>query len=132
MTAWAGVGGLATEGCASLSLAAGEPMAGTAPALRRLVAVEHVGAWPPRVAAHPDEAVADLAARLREQDAVLLLIRRTGRRGRRIDGDRTVLVWPTWRRGAPGSRRAPCADPTTSTGSGSTWTAGRRCGSRSC
>ncbi len=79
------------QGCSALSLDAGEPLAGTAPALRRLVAVEHVGAWPPRVAAHPDRAVSGLAARLREQDATLLLIRRPGRRRRRTAG-RAVLV----------------------------------------
>lgn len=79
------------QGCSALSLDAGEPLAGSAPALRRLVAVEHVGVWPPRVAAHPDPAVSGLAARLREQDATLLLIRRPGRRRRRTAG-RAVFV----------------------------------------
>lgn len=87
-----GVDDLAVRGCAALSRDAGEPLAGTAPALRRVVAVEHVGMWPPRVAEHPDEAVADLAARLRAQDATLLLIRRPGRRGRETDGARAVFV----------------------------------------
>lgn len=84
----AGVG----QGCSALSLDAREPLAGTAPALRRLVAVEHVGAWPPQVAAHPDPAVSGLAARLREQDATLLLIRRPGRRRRRRSSGRAVIV----------------------------------------
>lgn len=87
-----GVHDPAVQGCAALSLDAGEPLAGTAPDLRRLVAVEHVGVWPPRVAAHPDEAVAGLAARLRAQDATLVLIRPPGRRGRSTDDERTVLV----------------------------------------
>ncbi|MDN5915071.1 MAG: hypothetical protein L0I76_08190 [Pseudonocardia sp.] len=86
-----GVDDLAVRGCAALSSGAGEPLAGTAPAMRRVVAVEHVGMWPPRVAAHPDEDVAGLAERLRAQDATLLLIRRPGRRGRETD-ERAVFV----------------------------------------
>lgn len=86
-----GVDDLAVRGCAALSSDAGEPLAGTAPAMRRVVAVEHVGVWPPRVAAHPDEAIAGLAERLRLHGATLLLIRRPGRRGRETD-ERAVFV----------------------------------------
>ncbi|MBN9790644.1 sucrase ferredoxin [Pseudonocardia sp. TMWB2A] len=83
----------ATAGCAGLSEAAGEPQTGTAPHVRRLVAVEHVGAWPRAVADHPDPAVAALWARLRADDVTLLLIRRTGRAGRcAADDARTVYV----------------------------------------
>lgn len=83
----------AVRGCAALSRDAGEPLAGTAPALRRVVAVEHVGIWPPRVAEHPDEAVAGLAGRLRAEGVTLLLIRRPGRRRRAGDDDeRAVFV----------------------------------------
>ncbi|MBW0103702.1 sucrase ferredoxin [Pseudonocardia sp. KRD291] len=87
-----GVHDLAVRGCAALSSDAGEPLAGTAPAMRRVVAVEHVGVWPPRVAAHPDEAIAGLAERLRHQGVTLLLIRRPGRRGRETDDERAVFV----------------------------------------
>lgn len=79
-------------GCAALSGAVGEPLAGTAPAARRLVAVEHVGAWPRTVADHPDPDVTELFHRLRADGVVLLLIRRTGRGGRDCDGARTVYV----------------------------------------
>ncbi|MEV1295886.1 sucrase ferredoxin [Pseudonocardia sp. NPDC049635] len=79
-------------GCAVLSRAAGEPLAGTAPAARRLVAVEHVGAWPRTVADHSDPDVTELFHRLRADGIVLLLIRRTGRAGRDCDGARTVYV----------------------------------------
>ena len=82
----------AVRGCAALSRAAGEPLAGTAPAMRRVVAVEHVGIWPPRVAEHPDEAVAGLAGRLRSEGVTLVLIRRPGRRGRETDDERAVFV----------------------------------------
>lgn len=83
---------ITTTGCAALSAGAGEPLAGTAPALRRLIAVEHVGAWPRKVADHADTDVAELFSRLRGQDTALLLIRRTGRAGRDCDGARTVYV----------------------------------------
>lgn len=79
-------------GCTALSEVAGEPLAGTAPAIRRLVAVEHVGAWPRRVADHADPDVAELFGRLRRDDVTLLLIRRPGRAGRDCDGTRTVYV----------------------------------------
>lgn len=82
----------AVRGCAALSSRAGEPLAGTAPAMRRVVAVEHVGIWPPQVAAHPDDAVAGLAGRLRDDGVTLLLIRRPGRRGRASDDERAVFV----------------------------------------
>lgn len=88
-------------GCAALSEEAGEPPAGTAPAARRLVAVEHVGAWPRTVADHPDPDVAELFGRLRRADVVLLLIRRPGRAGRDCDGARTVYVADL----APGASR---------------------------
>lgn len=98
----AGAGAAITAaGCAALSVDAGEPLAGTAPSLRRLVAVEHVGAWPRRVADHADTDVAGLFARLRGQDTGLLLIRRTGRAGRDCDGARTVFVADL----APGASR---------------------------
>ncbi|MEJ8281264.1 sucrase ferredoxin [Pseudonocardia spirodelae] len=93
----------AAGGCAGRSEEAGEPLAGTAPHARRLVAVEHVGAWPRRVADHPDPEVAALSARLRGDDVTLLLIRRTGRGGRvDADGVRTVYVADL----APGGSRA--------------------------
>ncbi|GAA4977236.1 sucrase ferredoxin [Pseudonocardia tropica] len=85
--------GAPAAGCAGLSEAVGEPMTGTAPHVRRLVAVEHVGAWPRKVADHPDPAVTALFDRLRADDVILLLIRRPGREGRcDADGDRTVYV----------------------------------------
>ncbi|MFP5022808.1 sucrase ferredoxin [Pseudonocardia phyllosphaerae] len=88
-------------GCSALSADAGEPMAGSAPAFRRLVAVEHVGSWPRKVADHSDTDVAALFERLRGQDVGLLLIRRTGRAGRSSDGARTVFVADL----APGASR---------------------------
>ncbi|ALL78030.1 hypothetical protein AD006_26875 [Pseudonocardia sp. EC080610-09] len=88
-------------GCAALSEDAGEPLTGTAPAARRLVAVEHVGAWPRTVADHPDPDVAELYTRLRHEDVLLLLLRRTGRAGRDCDGARTVYVADL----APGASR---------------------------
>ncbi|MEQ3554096.1 sucrase ferredoxin [Pseudonocardia nematodicida] len=91
-----------TAGCAASSERAGEPLAGTAPAARRLVAVEHVGAWPRAVADHADPDVAQLFARLRGEGVVLLLIRRTGRAGRTTsDTGRTVFVADL----APGASR---------------------------
>ncbi|SFN77999.1 hypothetical protein SAMN05216207_102138 [Pseudonocardia ammonioxydans] len=79
-------------GCSALSEEAGEPLEGTAPAARRLIAVEHVGAWPRTVADHADPDVAELFGRLRREDVLLLLIRRPGRAGRDCDGARTVYV----------------------------------------
>lgn len=102
LAAPAGAGApITTTGCAALSADTGEPLAGTAPALRRLVAVEHVGAWPRKVAEHTDPDLADLFSRLRGQDTALLLIRRTGRAGRDCDGARTVFVADL----APGASR---------------------------
>lgn len=92
---------IAETGCAALSHGAGEPLAGSAPALRRLIAVEHVGSWPRKVADHADTDVAELSARLRGQDTALLLIRRPGRAGRDCDGARTVFVADL----APGASR---------------------------
>lgn len=92
---------IAETGCAALSAGAGEPLAGSAPAMRRLIAVEHVGAWPRTVADHADADVAELFARLRGEDTVLLLIRRPGRAGRDCDGARTVFVADL----APGASR---------------------------
>ncbi|RZT84539.1 hypothetical protein EV383_1384 [Pseudonocardia sediminis] len=86
------LGDIAVRGCAALSRDAGEPLAGSAPAMRRVIAVEHVGMWPPRVAEHPDEAVAGLAGRLRAEGVILLLIRRPGRRGRETESERAVFV----------------------------------------
>lgn len=94
-------GPVTETGCAALSSDAGEPLAGSAPALRRLVAVEHVGAWPRRVADHADTGVAELYARLRGRDTGLLLIRRPGRTGRSGTGARTVFVADL----APGASR---------------------------
>lgn len=88
-------------GCATLSEVAGEPLAGTAPAVRKLVAVEHVGAWPRTVADHTDPDVAELFGRLRRDDVLLLLIRRSGRAGRDCDGARTVFIADL----APGASR---------------------------
>ncbi|MBC3190670.1 sucrase ferredoxin [Pseudonocardia sp. C8] len=88
-------------GCAALSEAAREPLAGTAPAARRVVAVEHVGAWPRTVADHPDPDVTELFERLRRADVRLLLIRRPGRAGRDCDGARTVYLADL----APGASR---------------------------
>lgn len=98
-----GPAGAPVAGCSGLSEALGEPMTGTAPHVRRLVAVEHIGAWPRKVADHPDPAVTALFDRLRADDVILLLIRRPGREGRcDADGARTVYVADL----APGGSRA--------------------------
>jgi hypothetical protein len=65
--------------CAVLAHALDEPLAGTAPVAPRWVCVEHRGAWPSEVAAHPEPAVRDLALRAGAVGWRLLLIRRPGR-----------------------------------------------------
>lgn len=68
-----------TGRCALQSLAADEPLAGTAPIARRWVCLEQRGAWPRDVAAHPDPAVRALDDRAAAAGWRLLLIRRPGR-----------------------------------------------------
>lgn len=65
--------------CALLARAREEPLAGTAPVAARWVCVEHRGAWPRDVAAHPDPSVAGFAARASASGYRLLLVRRPGR-----------------------------------------------------
>ena len=65
--------------CAVLAHALDEPLAGTAPVAPRWVCVEHRGAWPRDVAAHPEPAVRDLALRAGAAGWRLLLVRRPGR-----------------------------------------------------
>ena len=64
--------------CSLLALAGDEQLAGTAPLARRWVCVEQRGAWPSDLTAHPEPALAALAA---TPGWRLLLIRRPGRRG---------------------------------------------------
>lgn len=70
--------GTVRERCSLLALAREEPLAGTAPVARRWVCVEQRGAWPSDLTAHPEPALAALAA---TPGWRLLLIRRPGRRG---------------------------------------------------
>ncbi len=66
--------------CASLARALDEPLAGTAPVARRWVGLEHRGAWPRDIAAHPDPSIAGFVARASAAGVRPLLIRRPGRR----------------------------------------------------
>lgn len=63
-----------------LARALDEPLAGTAPFAPRWVCVEHRGAWPRDVAAHPDPSIAGFAARCSAAGWRPVLIRRPGRR----------------------------------------------------
>ncbi len=65
--------------CAVLARALEEPLAGTSPAAARWVCLEHRGAWPREVTAHPDPSVAGFAARASAAGYRPLLIRRPGR-----------------------------------------------------
>jgi hypothetical protein len=82
--------------CALLARARDEPLAGTAPVAPRWVALEHRGAWPRDVAAHPDPSVSGFAERASAAGYRLLLVRRPGRRR---GGDVRVYLADT----APGS-----------------------------
>lgn len=64
-----------------LARALDEPLAGSAPVAPRWVCLEHRGAWPRDVGAHPDRAVAAFASRVAAAGWRLLLVRRPGRRG---------------------------------------------------
>lgn len=66
--------------CAAVARALDEPLAGTAPFAPRWVCLEHRGAWPRDVAAHPDPSIAGFAARASAAGWRPLLIRRPGRR----------------------------------------------------
>ncbi|MHA6781157.1 sucrase ferredoxin [Pseudonocardia saturnea] len=66
--------------CAALARAVDEPLAGTAPFAPRWVCLEHRGAWPRDIAAHPDPSIAGFAARASAAGWRPLLIRRPGRR----------------------------------------------------
>ncbi|MDN5750727.1 MAG: sucrase ferredoxin [Pseudonocardia sp.] len=66
--------------CASLARALDVPLAGTAPFAPRWVCLEHRGAWPRDINAHPDPSIAGFAARCSAAGWRLLLIRRPGRR----------------------------------------------------
>ena len=94
-------------GCSALSEEAGEPLGGTAPAARRLIAVEHVGAWPRTVADHADPDVAELFGRLRREDVLLLLIRESRRDGTCGDAKANLRQGRGWRigSGVAGRRR---------------------------
>jgi Sucrase/ferredoxin-like len=69
---WAGA-----RRCTVLARACDEPLAGTAPVAQRWICVEQRGAWPTDLTAHPEPALAALAA---APGWRLLLIRRPGRR----------------------------------------------------
>jgi hypothetical protein len=70
------------ERCAVLARAVDEPLAGTAPVAARWACLEHPGAWPMSVEAHPDPAVAAFVRRATAAGWRVLLIRRPGRRTR--------------------------------------------------
>lgn len=78
--------------CAVLARALDEPLAGTAPQAARWVAVEHRGAWPRDIAAHPDPSISGFAARAGAAGWRPLLVRRPGRRD---DSDGRVRVFLT-------------------------------------
>lgn len=65
--------------CAQRARAQQEPLAGTAPVASRWVCLEHRGAWPRDVGAHPDPAIAGFAARASAAGYRPLLVRRPGR-----------------------------------------------------
>lgn len=65
--------------CAVLARVRDEPLAGTAPVATRWVCLEHRGAWPRDVTAHPDPSIAGFAARASASGYRPLLIRRPGR-----------------------------------------------------
>src|SRR5688500_3951930 len=87
--------------CALGARAQEEPLAGTAPVAARWVCLEHRGAWPRDVTAHPDPSVARFAARASAAGYRLLLIRRPGRSAA---GPTRVHLADT----APGSAHATC------------------------
>jgi hypothetical protein len=82
----------ARERCTVLSSALDEPLAGTAPVARRWVCVEQRGAWPQELTAHPDPAIAALAA---TPGWRALLIRRPGRGRHEVDGPLHVYLTDT-------------------------------------
>jgi hypothetical protein len=84
-----------TSRCAALSRALDEPLAGTAPVGSRWLCLEHRGAWPREVTAHPDPAVAALTDRAAAAGWRVLLVRRPGRRGPRTDGPARVFLTDT-------------------------------------
>lgn len=80
--------------CATLARALDEPLAGTAPVAPRWVCLEHRGAWPRDIAAHPDPSIAGFAARASAAGFRPLLIRRPGRRsGPGLDGTAPTRVY---------------------------------------
>jgi hypothetical protein len=85
----------AAQRCTVLARALDEPLAGTAPVAPRWVCVEHRGAWPGEVAAHPDPAVAAFATHADAAGWRLLLIRRPGRRGDDAGGPMRVFLADT-------------------------------------
>ncbi len=68
---------LPRDGCAEISRAADEPMAGTAPSARRWLCLEHPDPWPGDVTKDPDPAVRTLLARSGAAGFRPLLIRGT-------------------------------------------------------
>lgn len=86
--------------CAVLGRAVDEPLAGTAPQAGRWVALEHRGAWPRDINAHPDPSISGFAARASAAGWRPLLIRRPGRR--EPTGPTRVVLADT----APGTTRA--------------------------
>ncbi|WP_300010530.1 sucrase ferredoxin [Pseudonocardia sp.] len=85
--------------CAALARALDEPLAGTAPVAPRWVCLEHRGAWPRDIAAHPDPSISGFAARACAAGWRPLLIRRPGRR-RSVSPTRVYLTDTT-----PGAAR---------------------------
>lgn len=75
--------------CAVLARALDEPLAGTSPVAPRWVCLEHRGAWPRDIAAHPEPSIAGFAARASAAGFRPVLIRRPGRR----DGSRPNRVY---------------------------------------
>lgn len=107
--------GVKGQGCADVAEACGVDTAGTAPAIRSWLLIEHAGPWPEAVREHvltaalPADRRALLAQLWKTEGLRPLLIRRPGRVGRRDAGPPTVLV------GASGGgrrwlERVPAAD----------------------
>jgi hypothetical protein len=78
--------------CAVLARALDEPLAGTAPVAQRWAVLEHRGAWPRDVNAHPDPAVSAFLARLTAAGFRPLLARRPGRPRRDAGPVRLLLA----------------------------------------
>jgi hypothetical protein len=80
--------GEAAARCAPASRLVGEPLAGTAPQVKRWLCVEHPGPWTPTAAQDPELEIVELAGRAADAGWRLTLLRRPGRR--RAAGPRRV------------------------------------------